>query len=178
MEKNNHIPKPKTSKLRADLLLFESGLAESREQAKRLIMAGQVYLVRERVRERVDKPGQMVKAGSRLEVKEQERFVSRGGYKLLTAIEHFGIAGAGKVCLDGGASTGGFTDCLLQHGAARVYAVDVGRGQLHEKLARDPRVVALEGVNLRHAPPDLLPEPVDLVTLDVSFISLTLVIPA
>jgi 23S rRNA (cytidine1920-2'-O)/16S rRNA (cytidine1409-2'-O)-methyltransferase len=178
MEKNNHNPKPKTSKLRADLLLFESGLAESREQAKRLIMAGQVYLVRERVRERVDKPGQMVKAGSRLEVKEQERFVSRGGYKLLTAIEHFGIAVAGKVCLDGGASTGGFTDCLLQHGAARVYAVDVGRGQLHEKLARDPRVVALEGVNLRHAPPDLLPEPVDLVTLDVSFISLTLVIPA
>jgi 23S rRNA (cytidine1920-2'-O)/16S rRNA (cytidine1409-2'-O)-methyltransferase len=166
------------TKKRADQLLFESGLSESRERAKRLIMAGQVFLIRGERRERVDKPGQMIPAESVLELKEQERFVSRGGYKLLTAIDHFGIEVTGKVCLDAGASTGGFTDCLLQHGAVRVYALDVGRAQLHEKLAKDPRVVGMEGVNLRHAPADLLPEPVDLLTADLSFISLVLVLPA
>jgi 23S rRNA (cytidine1920-2'-O)/16S rRNA (cytidine1409-2'-O)-methyltransferase len=171
-------PRPKPSKLRADQLVFERGLAESRERAKRLIMAGLVFLVRGDTRERVAKPGQMIDGASLLELKEQERFVSRGGYKLLTAIEHFGMDIRGKVCLDAGASTGGFTDCLLQHGAARVYAVDVGRAQLHEKLGGDPRVVSMEGINLRHAPPDLLPESVDLVTVDVSFISLVLVLPA
>ena len=108
---------------------------------------------------------------------EKERYVSRGAYKLLTILENFQRDVAGLVCLDAGASTGGFTDCLLQHGAARVYAVDVGKNQLHEKLRADDRVVNLEGVNLRSAPPELIPEPVDLVVGDVSFISLTLVLP-
>jgi 23S rRNA (cytidine1920-2'-O)/16S rRNA (cytidine1409-2'-O)-methyltransferase len=165
-------------KLRADQLLFQLGLAESREKAKRLIMAGQVFLAGEGDRTRVEKPGQMLAEGSLLELKERERFVGRGGYKLLTAIEHFGIDATGKVCMDAGASTGGFTDCLLQHGAARVYAVDVGKAQLHEKLRTDERVVSIEGVNLRHAPKDLLPEPVDLIAADLSFISLVLVLPA
>jgi 23S rRNA (cytidine1920-2'-O)/16S rRNA (cytidine1409-2'-O)-methyltransferase len=165
-------------KLRADQLLFQLGLAESREKAKRLIMAGQVFLAGSGGRMRVEKPGQLLADSSLLELKEKERFVSRGGYKLLTAIEHFGLEIGGKVCMDAGASTGGFSDCLLQHGAARVYAVDVGKAQLHEKLRLDPRVVSLEGVNLRHATKDLLPEPVDLIAIDVSFISLVLVLPA
>lgn len=162
---------------RADVVLAEQGLAESREKAKRLIMAGQVSLVRGGTRALVAKPGQLVPRAARLEVKESERFVSRGGYKLLTALEHFGLDVTGLTALDAGASTGGFTDCLLQFGAARVYAVDVGHGQLHWKLAQDPRVVNLERVNLRHATADLLPELVDLVVADCSFISLRLILP-
>lgn len=162
---------------RADVVLAEQGLAESREKAKRLIMAGQVCLVQGGARTPVAKPGQMVPRTARLEVKESERFVSRGGYKLLTALEHFGLDVTGLVALDAGASTGGFTDCLLQFGAARVYAVDVGHGQLHWKLVQDPRVVNLDGVNLRHATEDLLPEQVDLVVADCSFISLRLILP-
>ncbi|GFM37862.1 TlyA family RNA methyltransferase [Desulfovibrio psychrotolerans] len=164
-------------KERADQLLHEAGLAESREKAKRYIMAGQVYLVRNGVPEPVAKPGQKLDTDAVLELRGVDRFVSRGAYKLLTALEHFGIAVAGKVALDAGASTGGFTDCLLQHGAVRVYAVDVGYGQLHEKLRQDARVVNLERTNLRIAPETLIPEPVDLVVADVSFISLTLVLP-
>lgn len=162
---------------RADVVLAEQGLAESREKAKRLIMAGQVFLMTGENRALVAKPGQQVPRGARFELKESERFVSRGGYKLLTALEHFALDVTGMVALDAGASTGGFTDCLLQSGAARVYAVDVGHGQLHWKLVRDPRVVNLERVNLRHAGPDLLPEPVDLVVADCSFISLRLILP-
>ena len=162
---------------RADVVLAEQGLAESREKAKRLIMAGQVFLVTGEARALVAKPGQQVPRTARFELKESERFVSRGGYKLLTALEHFGLDVTGMVALDAGASTGGFTDCLLQFGAARVYAVDVGHGQLHWKLVRDPRVVNLERVNLRHAGPDLLPELVDLVVADCSFISLRLILP-
>ena len=162
---------------RADVILADQGLAESREKAKRLIMAGQVFLLRDENRIPVAKPGQQVPREARLEVKEPERFVSRGGYKLLTALEHFGLDVNGVVALDAGASTGGFTDCLLQFGAARVYAVDVGHGQLHWKLTQDPRVTNMERVNLRHAAPDLLPEMVDLVVADCSFISLRLILP-
>ena len=126
----------------------------------------------------MDKPGQQLPHDAVLAVREAERFVSRGAYKLLTAIEHFHLDFSGQTVLDAGASTGGFTDCLLQHGAARVYAVDVGRAQLHERLRADPRVVSREGVNLREAGLDLLPEPVDAVVADVSFISLTKVLPA
>ena len=125
----------------------------------------------------MEKPGQQLAPGTEFSVAGGERFVSRGGEKLLTAIEHFGLELAGLTALDAGASTGGFTDCLLQHGAARVYAVDVGRAQLHEKLAADPRVVSIERTNLRHATPDLIPEQVDVITADLSFISLTLVLP-
>jgi 23S rRNA (cytidine1920-2'-O)/16S rRNA (cytidine1409-2'-O)-methyltransferase len=162
---------------RADVVLAEQGLVESREKAKRLIMAGQVWLVQGEAKTPVAKPGQQVSRTACLEVKESERFVSRGGYKLLTAIEHFGLDVTGMTALDAGASTGGFTDCLLQFGAARVWAVDVGHGQLHWKLVKDPRVVNLERVNLRHAEPDLLPEKVDLVVADCSFISLRLILP-
>lgn len=166
-------------KARADQLVHEQGLAESREQAKRLIMADQVRFVGGDGRESpVDKPGRMFNAGVVFVLKQGERYVSRGGGKLETAIEAFGLEVTGLVALDAGASTGGFTDCLLQHGAARVYAVDVGTAQLHEKLRADPRVVSMENVNLRHAPADLIPEPVDIIVADVSFISLTKVLPS
>lgn len=165
-------------KFRADHLLVEQGLAESRERAKRLVMAGQVYLEQNGRRELLDKPGRMLPATAALSLAEPERFVSRGAYKLLSAIEHFKLDVAGMVALDVGASTGGFTDCLLQHGATRVYAVDVGKCQLHEKLRADQRVISLEGVNFRLAQPDLIPELVDMAVIDVSFISLTKVLPA
>ena len=166
------------AKERADQMLVDLGLAESREKAKRLIMAGEVFLVRASHRERVAKPGQQISPGAELSVKEQERFVSRGGYKLLTAIESFSLDFRDMCVLDAGASTGGFTDCALQHGARRVYAVDVGRGQLHERLVRDERVANLERVNLRHAPDDLLPEQVDMIVADLSFISLRTILRA
>jgi len=162
---------------RADVVLAEQGLVESREKAKRLIMAGEVFLLRGESKTPVAKPGQQLPRNAQLQIKEPERFVSRGGYKLLTALEHFALDVSGLVALDAGASTGGFTDCLLQFGAARVYAVDVGHGQLHWKLVRDPRVANLERINLRHATPDLLPEKVDLVVADCSFISLRLILP-
>ncbi len=164
-------------KERADQLVYEAGLAESREQAKRYIMAGQVYLLRGEAPVPVDKPGHRLPVDTRFELRGVERFVSRGAYKLLTALEHFGLDVTGRVVLDAGASTGGFTDCLLQHGAARVYAVDVGYGQLHERLRQDTRVINLERTNLRTAPDTLIPEPVDMVVADVSFISLTLILP-
>ena len=166
-------------KERADQLVHGAGLAESREQAKRLIMAGQVYrLVPGGSAVRVEKPGQPFDTETAFSLEGKDPYVSRGAYKLLTALQHFSLDVQGFVCLDAGASTGGFTDCLLQHGAARVYAVDVGKNQLHEKLKSDLRVMSMEGVNLRHAPPDLLPENVDIIVSDVSFISLTLVLPA
>ncbi len=165
-------------KVRADQLLFDQGFAESREKAKRLVMAGKVYLLADGQKTPVSKPGQQLPQDSELHVEAPERFVSRGGHKLLTAIEHFNIDPSGMTALDAGASTGGFTDCLLQFGAARVYAADVGYGQLDQKLRVDPRVVVLERVNLRHAEADLIPEPVDMVTADVSFISLTKILPA
>lgn len=164
-------------KVRADQLLHQQGLAESREKAKRLVMARMVFMDRAGNMVPVDKPGQQLPPDTYLEVKGGSRFVSRGGYKLLTAIEEFGIDPAGKVCLDAGASTGGFTDCLLQHGAAKVYAVDVGYGQLDQKFRSHEQVVNLERVNLRTASEELIPEQVDMVVADVSFISLTKIMP-
>lgn len=168
----------KIARVRADQRMYEQGLAESREQAKRLIMAGQAMVaVPPLPPVRVDKPGHAYPADAVFSLTGQERFVSRGAYKLLTALELYRIDVSGMVCLDAGASTGGFTDCLLQHGAARVYAVDVGHGQLHERMRADSRVINLERTNLRTAPPDTIPEPVDMVVSDVSFISLTMILP-
>ena len=160
--------------MRLDQLLVHRGLFDSREKAKRAVMAGQVRVDGE-LR---DKPGTAVKDEVHLEVAQREPYVSRAGGKLEAALDHFGLDPAGRVCLDVGASTGGFTDCLLQRGARRVYAVDVGYGQLDYRLRQDPRVVVMERVNARHLPPDALPEKVSLATLDVSFISLTKVMPA
>jgi len=165
-------------KQRADQLLASSGLVDSREKAKRLIMAGKIHYMDKGQKTPVAKPGQQFDPDTEFTVPDDNRFVSRGAYKILTAIEEFGIDFTGKVALDAGASTGGFTDCMLQHGAVRVYAADVGYGQLHEKLRQDERVVNLERTNVRHAQPNLIPEPVDVVVADVSFISLTKILPA
>jgi len=161
--------------VRLDQLLVERGLFPSREQARRAVMAGTVEVEGRRV----DKPGTAVAAESRLAVlAPKEPFVSRAGRKLAHALDHFGVDPAAWVCLDVGASTGGFTDCLLQRGAARVYAVDVGYGQLDLRLRNDPRVVVMERINARNLAPDALPEPCRLITVDVSFISLLKVAPA
>lgn len=161
-------------KIRLDQRLVDLGLSESREKAQRLILAGEVT-VDGQVR---DKCAFEVGEDATVAVKTPERFVSRGGEKLEAAFGHFRLEVAGLVCLDVGASTGGFTDCLLQHGAAKVYAVDVGHGQLHWRLRQDPRVVAMEGVNARFLYPADLPETPSFATADVSFISLTLILPA
>ena len=160
-------------KERLDILLHQRGLASSREQAKRLILAGEVFLGDTAV----TKPGQLVRDDSALRVKEPPRFVSRGGLKLEGALNHFGVDVSGMICLDIGASTGGFTDCLLQRGAKRVYAFDVGTNQLVWKLRSDPRVVSRENFNVRHLVESDLPEFIDYMVADVSFISLTLVLP-
>jgi 23S rRNA (cytidine1920-2'-O)/16S rRNA (cytidine1409-2'-O)-methyltransferase len=163
------------TKTRADELLVERGLAESRAKAQALILAGQVYSDTRRI----DKPGQQIAEHTPLAVKGQDHpWVSRGGLKLEKALDHFAIDPAGLVCLDIGASTGGFTDVLLSRGAARVYAVDVGRGQLAWKLRQDPRVVVLERSNARYLTPAQVPEPVGLVVCDASFIGLETVLPA
>ena len=162
---------PRTRKLRADLLLAERGLAESREQARLLIMEGLVFAPYGRV----PKPSSPLAETTPLEVRGRLPYVSRGGLKLAHALDAFGLDAAGRTVLDVGASTGGFTDCLLQRGAQRVYAVDVGHGQLHHRLRQDGRVAVIEKCNARY--PYDLPEPVELVVIDVSFISLTLVIP-
>lgn len=164
-----------SGRVRADQLLFEQGLAESREKAKSLIMAGRALLPG---LSRPLKPGMMLPADSRFELKPGKDYVSRGAHKLLTILDAFDLDVSGLVCVDAGASTGGFTDCLLQRGAKRVYAIDVGKNQLHEKLKMDDRVISYEGVNLRYAPADLLPEKADFLTGDVSFISLTHILPA
>jgi 23S rRNA (cytidine1920-2'-O)/16S rRNA (cytidine1409-2'-O)-methyltransferase len=156
-------------------MLVQRGLFSSREQARRAVMAGTVEVDGRRV----DKPGTAVAETARVEVlAPKEPFVSRAGRKLAAALDHFGVDPSAQVCLDVGASTGGFTDCLLQRGAARVYALDVGYGQLDHRLRTDPRVVVMERVNARHLSPDALPEPCGLITLDVSFISLLKVVPA
>src|SRR5438270_7209907 len=158
-------------KVRADVLVQKRGLAESRAKAQALILAGSVVAADHRV----EKPGQLLDEAVELRVKEQLKYVSRGGLKLEHALDHFSLSPKDRVCVDLGASTGGFTDVLLQRGAARVYAVDVGRGQLHEKIRADPRVVALERVNAREL---RLPEPCAAAAADLSFISLKLVLPA
>ena len=162
---------PRPPKPRLDVLLLERGLAESRAQARGLIMAGRVRVGGERV----DKAGTLVASDAEIDLNRPPRFVSRGGFKLEGALDHFGVDPDGLVCLDVGASTGGFTDCLLQRGAAKVYAVDVGRGQLHDRVARDERVTVIDRTNAHH--PFDLPGPADLATVDVSFISLTQVLP-
>lgn len=166
-------------KCRADQIAFEQGLAESREKAKSLIMAGRLVIKNEGLPDiPVAKPGQQISPATILELLPGKTFVSRGAYKLQTLLDGFNIDVTNAVCIDAGASTGGFTDCLLQRKAARVYAIDVGKNQLHEKLKADPRVINLEGINLRYAPPDLIPEQADFLTGDLSFISLTLVLPS
>jgi 23S rRNA (cytidine1920-2'-O)/16S rRNA (cytidine1409-2'-O)-methyltransferase len=161
------------SKRRIDQLLVERGLAPTREKARALVLAGSVKVEGHTA----PKPGHLVPAGSHIEVIAALPYASRGGVKLAAALDHFHIRVEGKVCLDIGASTGGFTDCLLQRGAARVYAVDVGHGQLDWKLRNDPRVVVREGVNARYLQPGDFPEKMDLAVCDVSFISVTLILP-
>ncbi len=158
---------------RIDQLLVERGLAESRHKAQALLLAGKV-LVDE---QRVDKPGKLVGEESALRILEALPFASRAGAKLQAALDHFHISPRGRVCADLGASTGGFTDCLLQNGARLVYAFDVGRGQLAWRLRTDPRVVVKDGYNVRHLSSGDLPEGVTLITADLSFISLTKIIP-
>ncbi len=161
-------------KVRLDRLMVKRGIAPSGEQARAMVMAGMVDLPDLRGRARPT-PGMRVRPGEEVRVKETPRYVSRGGDKLAHALMSFGVDAQGMTALDVGASTGGFTDCLLQNGANRVYAVDVGRGQLHRRLLTDGRVVSLERVNARNGFD--LPEKVDVVTIDVSFISLRLVLP-
>lgn len=165
-------------KERLDLLLVQRDLCPSREQAQRLIRAGEVMVNRQVI----DKPGTEIDVAAEIVVKQRSRFVSRGGEKLAKAIAHFQIPVVGRVCLDGGISTGGFTDCLLQTGAARVYGVDVGYGQVAWELRQNPQLVLKERTNLRHLTPAELYEPdqpyADLGVVDVSFISLTKVLPA
>jgi 23S rRNA (cytidine1920-2'-O)/16S rRNA (cytidine1409-2'-O)-methyltransferase len=162
-------------KRRADQLLVEQGLADSRAKAQALILAGQVF----GQGKRVDKPGTALPAETLLSVAGRDHpWVSRGGLKLIHALDHFAIDVSGLVGLDVGASTGGFTDVLLARGAARVYAVDVGHGQLAWKLRQDPRVVVHEGVNARYLSRAEIPEPIDMVTCDASFIGLETVLPA
>jgi 23S rRNA (cytidine1920-2'-O)/16S rRNA (cytidine1409-2'-O)-methyltransferase len=158
---------------RIDKMLVARGLFQSREQAQRALMAGQV-LVGERV---VDKPGSLVAADAEIRVTGMERFVGRGGYKLEAALDRFQINPAGWRCLDVGASTGGFTDCLLQRGAAHVTALDVGHNQLAYRLRTDSRVSVYEGLNARFLDPGEIGAPFELIVVDVSFISLTLVLP-
>jgi 23S rRNA (cytidine1920-2'-O)/16S rRNA (cytidine1409-2'-O)-methyltransferase len=162
-------------KTRLDHLLVERGLVDSRRKAQALILAGQVLAAEQKI----EKCGQLVAADAPLRILgETPRYVSRAGIKLEGALDHFGIEPNGRVCADIGASTGGFTDCLLQRGARRVYAIDVGTNQLDWKLRQDPRVVSIEKTNARYLEATALGEAVDLVTIDVSFISATLILPA
>ncbi len=163
------------TRTRLDKLVLERGLAPTREKAQALILAGQIHINGRRA----DKAGMPVPADARVElVGKAPRYVGRGGVKLEGALEDFSLDPSGKICLDIGSSTGGFTDCLLQHGAARVYAVDVGKGQLDWKLRQDARVAVREGINARHLKPEDIGEPVDWVTLDVAFISVAKILPA
>jgi len=161
-------------KKRLDVLLVERGLADSRHKAQALIMAGQVYMGERRC----DKAGLSIDEAASVEVRDRLPYVSRGGLKLEKAMAEFPITLTGKVAADIGASTGGFTDCMLQNGAARVYAVDVGYGQLAWSLRRDARVVCLERTNARYLTSEQIPEPLDFASVDVSFISLGLILPA
>ena len=161
-------------KQRIDVYLFEQGLAESREKARALIMSGEVFVNDQRV----DKPGTNISPEAHVEVRGNTcPYVSRGGLKLEKALRWFGVDPTGFVCSDSGASTGGFTDCLLQQGAKKVFAIDVGYGQLAWKIRNDARVVTMERTNIRHVTPEQLGEPLDLSVVDVSFISLKLVLP-
>lgn len=163
------------TRVRADVLLTDRGLAPSRERARALILAGKVFSGDRRV----EKAGDRLASDAALEVRgEDHPFVSRGGIKLAGALDAFRLDPAGLVAADFGASTGGFTDCLLSRGAARVYAIDVGYGQLHPRLRGDPRVIVMERTNARHLEREDLPEPVGLVVIDASFIGLDKLLPA
>jgi 23S rRNA (cytidine1920-2'-O)/16S rRNA (cytidine1409-2'-O)-methyltransferase len=164
------------SRVRLDSLLAERGLFESRSRAAAAVLAGQVHVGSGR--RRAEKPSQLVDAAVELAIDAPPPFVSRGGVKLANALDALGVAVAGRRCLDVGASTGGFTDCMLQHGAAHVVALDVAYGELDWRLREDPRVTVIERTNARALTPDQLPYAPELVTLDVSFISLTKVLPA
>lgn len=162
-------------KKRIDVLLFERGLAPSREKARTLIMAGSVYVNNQKF----DKPGDTVSDDAQIEVRGSTlKYVSRGGLKLEKAMELFPITLENKICMDIGASTGGFTDCMLQNDAQKVYSVDVGYGQLAWQLRQDPRVVNLERTNARYLTQEQIPEPIDFFSVDVSFISLRIILPA
>ncbi len=161
------------AKERADAILFSLGLCQSREQAKRLILAGEVM----HGTTVVAKPSTKFDSATVLTVKTKQKFVGRGGFKIEGALETFGIDVTGMTCLDVGSSTGGFTDCMLQRGAVRVHAVDVGTNQLVWKLRSDPRVIVKEQFNARHMTPEDIGEPIDLAVTDVSFISLTKILP-
>ena len=162
------------ARVRIDQLLTDRGLAESRSKAQALVLAGQVLADEKKI----EKPGQQVNPECEIRILgEQPRYVSRAGFKLEGALSKFGIDVQGKTCLDIGASTGGFTDCLLQHGAAKVYAVDVGTNQLHWRIRQDARVVVHEQTNAKDLTRELVPESIQLVCCDVSFISATLVLP-
>ena len=161
-------------KERLDVLLVSQGLAASREKAKAIIMSGNVLVNGQRE----DKAGTMIDVKAEITVKGgQLKYVSRGGLKLEKAMSHFDLTLEGRVCMDVGASTGGFTDCMLQNGAVKVYSVDVGHGQLDWKLRNDPRVVCMEKTNIRDVTPEQIEEPAAFVSIDVSFISLTKVLP-
>jgi 23S rRNA (cytidine1920-2'-O)/16S rRNA (cytidine1409-2'-O)-methyltransferase len=161
------------AKIRIDQLLVARGLCASREKAQRAIMAGRVTVSGQRA----EKPGLQVSEDAHVEVHGGERYVGRGGFKLEAALDHFALFVESKICLDIGASTGGFTDCLLQRGAARVHAIDVGRGQLDWKLRNDSRVIVHEGVNARYLSPADIGELAQICVVDVSFISLALILP-
>jgi 23S rRNA (cytidine1920-2'-O)/16S rRNA (cytidine1409-2'-O)-methyltransferase len=161
-------------KQRLDVLVVERGLTESREKAQALILAGQVLVNGQKAA----KAGANVDADASIQLLAQPRYVGRGGLKLEAALDHFEIPVADKTCLDIGSSTGGFTDCLLQRGAARVYAIDAGTGQLDWKLRNDPRIIVHEQVNARYLTRAQVPEPIDLAVCDVSFISITMILPA
>lgn len=161
-------------KNRADILVFNQNIANSREKAKRLIMAGKIYVGEEKVY----KPGDMFPIDTIFILRgENDRFVSRGGYKLEKALEEFDIDLNDKICGDFGASTGGFTDCMLQNGAKKVYAIDVGYGQLDWKIRSNPNVVTIERTNIRYLDKNLIKDKLDFISIDVSFISLTLILP-
>jgi 23S rRNA (cytidine1920-2'-O)/16S rRNA (cytidine1409-2'-O)-methyltransferase len=162
-----------SKKLRLDQLLVGKGLFPSREQARRAIMAG-VVTIGTRI---AAKPSELLDEQAAITLKPARKYVGRGALKLEAALEHFNIDVRGKTALDIGASTGGFTDCMLQRGAEKVYAVDVGHGQLDWKLRNDPRVIVLEKINARSLSCEHIPEPVDVCVIDVSFISLTLILP-
>ncbi|HEX8311864.1 MAG TPA: TlyA family RNA methyltransferase [Chthoniobacteraceae bacterium] len=161
------------SKTRLDLLLVARGFFDSREKAQRAIMAGQVQVAEERV----DKAGTKVADDAAITVAAGERYVGRGGLKLEAALREFGVDPTGATCLDIGASTGGFTDCLLQHGAAKIHAIDVGHSQLDWKIRSDSRVVVREKLNARYLTREDVPDPISICVIDVSFISLTLILP-
>lgn len=164
----------KNRKERLDKLLVDRGLVETRTRAQAMILAGSVLVNGQPV----TKSGENIAFDAEVTLKEQLPYVSRGGIKLASALDALGVEVSGKICLDVGSSTGGFTDCLLQRGAAKVYAVDVGHNQLHNKLRQDPRVVSMEGVNFRYFSAESLKEKVQFVTIDVSFISLEKILPS